>query len=310
MSNILYIAPFLQNDNWGKLANKLLTLLDTKYNVAISPVYYIDNILQPNNTQMNLMNKKLDKIDLVIQMVLPSFFVKTKYPSLLAIPEDVMYQSYFKYINLLSDGEPIIIYDFPDFVKFDSIKPLDLPAMYDNYNIYYCFPEVGENDMLEETILAFSMEKNKYQDMLIISGDFDQQKTMEYINNLRKKTGRFIDLETYPEVCVISSVTEESKMAIHKRGHAYISTTKFISKYDPHNEYALYNGNETKCLNYEYEPIIKESRPFIDMFTCKDLWKKPVLKNRNSSFIDNENETSWQIEQSKIFTGIDKLCKL
>lgn len=275
MANILYIAPFLQNDNWGKLSNDLITILTKDHNVALRPVYYIDNIVQPSNLHMELMNKQLDHIDTVVQTVLPSFFVKTKEKSILAVPEDVKYQSYFNIAEQIAD-DVIILHDLANLNQFEAIKPLELPAIYDNYRVYYTFADLNEDESLEEIILSYSAYENKYQDLLIIGGNFDHAKTMEYINALRKQTGRFIDLDSYPEICVISSSTPESQMAIHKRGHVYVPSSRFNSSYNKHIEYAMCLENSVYGCSVVEGPMIKETRPFPDMFICNDRWNYVV----------------------------------
>ena len=71
--NILFIGPYRQSDGWGLAARDYIeALVKTNHNISIKPVYLSPNI--DNNISNNfklLESNRFDKIDIVIQNVLP-----------------------------------------------------------------------------------------------------------------------------------------------------------------------------------------------------------------------------------------------
>ena len=74
--NILFIGPYRQEDGWGYAAQDYIkALFTTKHYIAIRPIYMANRLSkeQPPDDFIKAEGIKFDKVDVVIQNVIPKF---------------------------------------------------------------------------------------------------------------------------------------------------------------------------------------------------------------------------------------------
>ena len=284
--NVLFIGPYRQNDGWGVGAQRYLECLATlDVNLSCVPIYMSRNIERNVTSKIKkLENNYFDNYDIVIQNVLPNFFVKTSSYNIgiyYSETNNLNNSTFINYINLLdelwvsTESEktelslsgvkiPILVIPIP-FKKPEKGNPLDLPGVDDNY-IFYMIAEYTERKNLEATIIAYNREfkLNEKVSLLIKTGfsgldeQDNQKKVLEEISNIKKKMRLYNDMSCYNnEILITNRLSNEQINSVHNKCDCLIVPSRGEAYCLPAVE-ALYSDNKVICTsNIHTESMLK-----------------------------------------------------
>lgn len=226
MKNILYIAPYKQNDGWGQASKQYLKSIayackKLGYNLQTKPIFLSQNVdFTPDPSIAEYENNRLKSIDIIIQKALPQAICPIYPYKNIAMcvfeQTNLNHSSYIKQVfnrmdtvlvpskleqktiqaitttSIYDISQPIDIEEINTISEDIDANPMDIISLNSKYKDYVKFYFIGSfipRKNIINLILAFN---NEFQDrdkvMLVIKTDKLDTKNKENIINDLKQT--------------------------------------------------------------------------------------------------------------------------
>ncbi len=252
--NILFIGPYRSSSGWGLAAKDYIhALAKTGHNLSIKPVYMCNSICDIDYKLVNYEVNKLDKVDIVIQNVLPPLmeyiegaynigllFVEsnhlehTGWIERINLMDEVWVASTQEKSNLVDSGVNIPINVVPMPINTEKFKaegqPLQLKELDSSY-VFYFIGEYISRKNVDKLVLSFHREFRNNESVSLIlkvskSGMHPQQLAeliRKDLTELKEKMRLYYNSNLYsPEFIVTDRLNEEELLGLHQRGDCIV----------------------------------------------------------------------------------------
>lgn len=278
--NILFIGPFLQKDGWGIAAKRYLKALQkTSYNVAAKPIYMSGNIDTNSEPFRGLIKKKLDKIDVVIQNVLPNILdyqpncyniglcyfesrnlKHTGWIRRLNLMDEIWVPTTIESVNLMNDGVTIPINVVPiPFIhsNIEVTKTVDLSHSVDKYKFLFV-GEYIQRKNINILVSAFNREFHYTEPVSLIiktnkTGVHPLQLSKQVQNDIlsAKKTFSLYEKEElyHREFLIVDYISDEELESLYMQSDCFVMPSSGESPCLPLMD-AMHHGLTTIATNH------------------------------------------------------------
>lgn len=249
--NILYVGMYRQGDGWGNSSRNTVRSLDlTGHNLAIRPVYLnrfsreaVDDHL------LALESKSLDSYDVLVQHVLPDYFVRdtrfgrnigffhsettnlqyTGWVEKCNLMDEIWVSSRQEQLNLEESGVRVPVHVVPmgfDTEKYQGEWPfLDIPDAVRTYN-FYTVADFTERKNLDDLITAFHLAFGPEDPVKLIikTGGTDYDRIEATLKAKCKAIKDKLRVRSHyqQEILVIGHLEEANLYGLHQQCHCFV----------------------------------------------------------------------------------------
>jgi glycosyltransferase involved in cell wall biosynthesis len=306
--NILFLGQYRgpENDGWSIAARRYLdALLMTGHKVAARPVYMGGNGGKISKRAEVAENTKLDKIDVLIQNVLPDlleshncynigvFFTETRnlqktgWVQKINLLDEVWVNSEMEKQSLVSSGVKvkINIVPIPYKAPIAEPEPFNLQEADGKY-IFYFIGENNERKNILALVKAFHREFSPQEDVTLLIKTNETDLAGE-INEWRTRAR--LRKEYIPEIIIKSAISEQDIYSIHKMCDCFVCPSRGEAFCMPIMD-ALYFNNPVICTNNTFPmsifypnligvnsvetPIDCKHPPLPHIYTGNETWQE------------------------------------
>lgn len=248
---VLFVAPYRQNDGWGKSSRNWIKAISHNKNIqlAIRPVYYIPYVTSVDQTILEYENSYYTKYDTIIQKVLPAnLHINSSVKNIGILTVETIDWSNSRNILLLNKLDEIYVSTLtekkgleqsgiktkvsivPEAIDTDIVtnnnpsNQLPIPHNVKRNFIFYCIAGPDPISNLDKIITAFHLAFDE-QDSVSLLIKTDDQNNIKHIQELSKKIKETLRTNKVyrNEIIVGRPDDEQSIMAIHNTGNCFIN---------------------------------------------------------------------------------------
>ncbi len=330
--NILFLGQYRgpDNDGWSIAARRYLdALLMTGNNVASRPIYMGGGGGKISKRAEEAEKNVLDKIDVLIQNVLPDFIErhdcynigifftetrniqKTGWVQKINLLDEVWVNSEMEKDSLIKSGVNVKISIVPIPYKAPIKEPNDfnLPEI-ENKFVFYFVGENNERKNILAFIQAFHREFSPEEDVSILIKTNDTP-LIEEVNEWRKDVR--LRKEYIPEVIIKQHLSDEDIYSIHKTCSCFVCPSRGEAFCMPIMD-ALYFNNPVLCtddifpmsifdpnivgVNSVEAPVNCKNPPMPHIYTANETWQEiDILDLQSAMRHEYETRDIWESRQ-------------
>ena len=299
MKNILFIAPYRQNDGWGLAAKDYAKALETtKHNIAIRPIYMSNSIDNDIDEQLKEMeSRSFDNYDMVIQKVLPHLFEKSKIPSIglftlevnnlkacpwydnLQIMDGIMVPSTVEKDTIESAGIRVPTYAISEPVDTEKFKKewgrLDIIPS-NTFNFYFIGEYIPRKN-LDALIKAFHVEFHRSEPVnLIIKtnlGGVNSQDLSQIVSEnakaIKQRMRIYNNPAMYkPELIITGRLSDDEMCQLHNSCDCFVMPSRGEALCRP----------AVDALGFGKTPIVTDNTGMVDFISDTVGWVVPSIE--------------------------------
>jgi len=297
--NILFIAPYRQNDGWGLAAKDYARALETtKHNIAIRPVY-MANSVDPNMDEqlLEMESRSFDNYDMVIQKVLPHLFEKSKIPSLGLFTLEIGGLKrclWYDHIGLM-DGALVPSWHEKKIIADSGLttptwtisQPVDtdkfdkdwgqLPGVPENTFNFYFIGEFIPRKNLEALIKAFHVEFHRSEPVNLVIKTNRQstdeytlgQQVSDYINGIKGRMRIYDNPNLYKrELIITARLSDEEMNQLHQSCNCFVMPSRGEALCRP----------AVDAMGFGNTPIVNDNTGMVDFINDQTGWVIPSIE--------------------------------
>jgi glycosyltransferase involved in cell wall biosynthesis len=330
--NILFLGQYRgpDNDGWSIASRRYLgALLMTGNNVAARPIYMAAGGGKISKRIEEAESNVLDKIDILIQNVLPDFIErhdcynigvfftetrnikKTGWVQKINLLDEVWVNSKMEKDSLISSGVnvKISIVPIPYKVPVKEPEPFNLPEI-ENKFVFYFVGENNERKNILALVQAFHREFSPEEDVSLLIKTNETPLTEE-INEWRQAAR--LRKEYIPEVIIRNRLSEEDIHSMHKSCHCFVCPSRGEAFCIPIMD-ALYFNNPVICtdnifpvsifdpniipVNSMEVPVYCKNPPMPHIYTANETWQEiDILDLQQAMRFEYKERHIWESRQ-------------
>ena len=280
MSNILYIGPYKQNDEWGLNSKAFLGLLQTYYgsNVVSRPIWFTsEDRMHEGFHLLQCEQNKLNSFDVIIQHGLPnrlsyngnfkkniavakvdSRIKNTNWVDNLNLFDKIIVFSQYEKLMLEESNvvKPIMAFDFPPIFLSSNIQDFNLN--FGKNTVFYTKGSLNEKDGIKEIMMAYLLSFSKLDNVLLLIVTDDKEAIEQEINKQKQLLGLYnpSNNDYYPNIGIINPLSDVILNYLHEKADYYIHTF-----YD-----SVPTQDLLKAIIFNHTPIVLD--------TCANIFDK------------------------------------
>lgn len=305
--NILFIGPYHQSDEWGKISRDYIKSIDTlDHNLVIRPIYLSQHpTVQLEEQLIKLQNNHCDNYDIIIQHTLPPFFghnTEIEY-NILLCPMETFVQKHdvhpwFNYLDNINYILTPTTYDLTNLTTIlkqpTQINTIDIPIdpnileyedtldLSDNDFLFYFMGDNSDYYNLDDLIIAFHTEFDSNEPVNLLIYTPTPQDTINKINSIKEKLHKYQNLSDYKHEIIVQnqgSYDFETLVKIHNTANCLVCPYRGNTENIRTIEAKIFNNEVINNFTDEYnhpliEPIVTYECPIEDFYTCYNSWCK------------------------------------